>query len=75
MLFSSVHFLLAADDIECASVTLNDTFTWQTDDPYMTSECVIAEAEAGYLVLVTINKCDISGNDGDYLLLKPGKVN
>lgn len=72
-MFSLVYSLHATNDAECTEVVLNNTYTWQTVEPYTTSECVIVEAEEGYIILVTVNQCDIAGNDGDYLLIKPGK--
>lgn len=51
----------------------DDSYTWSSGNPYPAeSQTVIVEAEEGYLVHVTITECDISGEDGDFMLIKAG---
>lgn len=52
---------------------VDSTYTWSSGNPYPAeNQDLVVEAEEGYLIHVTVAECDISGEDGDFLLIKAG---
>lgn len=51
----------------------DDAYIWSSGNPYPAeNQMLTIEAEEGYLIHVTVNECDISGEDGDFMLIKAG---
>lgn len=58
--------------VQCVNLT-DSTYTWSSGSPYPAeNQTLIVVAEEGYLVHVTVSECDISGEDGDVMLIKAG---
>lgn len=65
-------FLVVATEVQYVNLTTG-AYIWSTDIPYLAqNQTVVVEAEEGYLIHVKITECDISGEDGDFMLIKAG---
>lgn len=72
--FYKIILIATAAEVQYVNLTNTTSFTWSSGSPYPAeNQTVIVECEQGYIIHVTVNECDLSGEDGDFMLIKAGK--
>lgn len=71
---SHLHLVSAQGTDAALWVNLTESvYTWSTENPYPAEDqTIIVQVEEQYIILVTVKECDISSEDGDFLLIKSG---